>query len=240
MKKIVLIGGGSGISPLLAELNKKRDTEVSAIVTVFDNGGSSGILRQQFDILAVGDFRKCVSATAGEMAKFFEQREQGHALGNLILSNLIREQGTEKAFEIFAKFGVAKVMPVSFSNSHIVAELENKEKIVGEEKLDNPPQEFINQKITKISLQPVAQLNTQVEKLFQQADELIVGPGSLFGSLLVHFEVAGFREAFTKSSAKKILIMNVNKEFGCMQDSDKEIVERFGVKFDKIKSGFRV
>lgn len=234
MQKIILIGGGSGISPLLAELSKRKDVEVSAIVTVFDNGGSSGLLRQQFGIPAVGDFRKCVSATAGLIAEFFEKRNGKHAFGNLILADLIRENSLQEAFGIFADFAEARVLPVSFSNSQLVGKLESGEEIRGEEKFDHPPKKFAKQKITKISLQPKASLNPKVAKLLQQADKIVVGPGSLFGSLLVHFEVSDFRQAFQKSSAKKILVRNSTSEFGCRGENSAEIQKRFGVMFDEV------
>jgi uncharacterized cofD-like protein len=234
MQKIVLIGGGSGISPLLTELSSKKDVEVSAVVTVFDNGGSSGILRKKFGIPAVGDFRKCVSATAGLIAKSFEQRDGKHAFGNLILADLIREEGVTEAFEMFAKFGAAKVFPVSFSSSQLVGKLESGEKIIGEEKFDHPPKRLAKSKIVSISLQPKAKLNPEVERLLKKADKIVVGPGSLFGSLLVNFEVIGFRQAFGRSKAKKTLVMNAKQEFGCRGESEVEIVERFGVEFDEI------
>ena len=234
MQKIVLIGGGSGISPLLAELNKKRGVEVSAVVTVFDNGGSSGILRKKFGIPAVGDFRKCVSATAGEISKFFEQRKGVHALGNLALADLIREKGFWEATEIFSKFGAAEVLPVSFSASEIIGILKSGEGIHGEEKFDYPPRSLARKKVKKISLRPRAILNPRVRKILAAADKIVVGPGSLFGSLLVNFAVAGFREAFQKSHAQKILVMNCTREFGCQGESVEEIVKRFGVEFDEV------
>jgi len=234
MQKIVLIGGGSGVAPLLAELNKKRGVEVSAVVSVFDDGGSSGMLRKKFGIPAVGDFRKCVSATAGEIGKFFERREGVHALGNLALADLIREKGFKEATEIFSKFGAAEVLPVSFSVSEIIGILESGEKICGEEKFDYPPQSFARKKVAKISLRPRAVLNPRVKKILAAADKIVIGPGSLFGSLLVNFAVAGFREAFQKSRAKKILVLNCTREFGCRGESVEKIVKRFGVVFDKV------
>jgi len=234
VQKIVLIGGGSGVSLLLAELNKKRGVEVFAVVTVFDDGGSTGLLRKKFGIPAVGDFRKCVSVTAGEIGKFFEQRKGMHALGNLALVDLIREKGFRRATEIFSKFGAAEVSPVSFSVSEIIGILESGEEIRGEEKFDYPPRSLARKKVKKISLRPKAILNSRVKKILAAADKIVVDPGSLFGSLLVNFEVAGFREAFQKSSAKKILVMNCTREFGCRGEGEDEIVKRFGVEFDKV------
>ncbi|MFH0776733.1 MAG: 2-phospho-L-lactate transferase CofD family protein [Patescibacteria group bacterium] len=234
MSKIVLVGGGSGISPLLSELAKKKNVEVIAIVTVFDNGGSTGILREKFHISAVGDFRKNVSAVAGPIGKFFEKRIRGHALGNLALADLTREFGFQRATEIFSDFGAARVVPVSFSNSQLVGELENGAKITGEKNFDHPPKKFINKKIIKVRLAPKAQLNPEVAEILVMADKIVVGPGSLFGSLLANFAVDGFRTAFAKSRAEKILVCNSTNEFGCRGESSAEIQKRFRVRFDKI------
>lgn len=234
MQKIVLIGGGSGTSSLLAGLSSTCGVEVCAVVTVFDDGASSGILRQKFGIPAVGDFRKCISATAGKIGKFFEQRDGVHALGNLILVDLIHEKGFEEATKIFSKFGVAEVLPISFSNSQLIGELEGGEEIVGEESFDYPLKKLLHKKVLKISLRPRAILNPRVKKILATADKIVVGPGSLFGSLLVNFEVFGFRKAFQKSRAKKILVMNPTREFGCRSESEEEIVKRFGVEFDEV------
>ena len=231
--KIVLVGGGSGISPLLTELTQ-HGISATAIVTVFDDGGSSGILRKRFDIPAVGDLRKNVSATAGKIGKFFEKRVRGHALGNLILAELISENGFEQATKKFSDFGAARVVPVSFSNSTLVGELENGSKISGESKFDHPPTKFKNKKIAKISLVPRAKLNPAIPKILATADKIVVGPGSVFGSLLANFAVDGFHAAFEKSRAQKILVRNSADEFGCRGESSAEIQKRFGVEFDRI------
>jgi len=233
-QKIVLVGGGTGVSELISAFQKNPNVEVSAVVSVFDDGGSTGVLRKQFNIPAVGDFRKCVSASSPEMAKFFEKRKGVHAFGNLILKDLIQEYGFKQATEIFSKFGAVNVLPVSFSNSQIIGELEGGGKVVGEEQLDYPPKKFAKRKVKKISLQPKAKLNPEVKKLLVSADGIVVGPGSLFGSLLVNFEVTGFRTAFSKSKAKKILVMNSTDEFGCRGESAEETAARFKVKFTKV------
>ena len=231
--KIVLVGGGSGISPILTELARRKISAV-AVVTVFDDGGSTGILRRKFDIPAVGDFRKNVSAVAGPIGEFFEKRVRGHALGNLILADLIRENGFKKSTEIFADFGVARVLPVSFSNSALVGEFENGQKISGESKFDHPPKKLSAKKIQKIALVPRAKLNPEVAKILAAADKIVVGPGSVFGSLLANFAVDGFRAAFEKARAEKILVRNLADEFGCRGESSAEIQKRFGVRFDRI------
>ncbi|MFA6457853.1 MAG: 2-phospho-L-lactate transferase CofD family protein [Patescibacteria group bacterium] len=233
MQKIVLVGGGSGISPLLAEF-ARHEISVTAVVTVFDNGGSTGILRREFDIPAVGDLRKNVSATAGALGQFFEKRDGQHALGNLVLADLIRENGFKKATKIFSAFGAIEVVPVSFSNSQIVGTFENGNKIIGEEKFDHASKELANHKIKKIALEPRAKLNPAVPKLFAAADKIVVGPGSLFGSLLVNFAVTGFKQAFAKSRAQKIFVMHASEQFGCRGESVEAIVKRFGVDFDEV------
>lgn len=235
MLKIVLIGGGTGVSELLAAFQKVRGSEVVAVTTVFDNGGSSGVLRKKFGIPAVGDFRKCVSATAGPIGKFFEKRlPDGHALGNLALLDLIRELGFEKATKAFAKTGVAKVLPVSFSNSQLLGRTENGKIIHGEEQFDYPPKNLAKQKVESIKLQPKAKLNPEVKKVLRQADKIVVGPGSLFGSLLVHFAVNEFTAALRRSQARKIIVLPAVREFGYRGERSAEIAARFPVKFDQI------
>lgn len=231
--KIVFVGGGSGISPLLTEFSR-QGIPVTAVVTVFDNGGSTGILRRELDIPAVGDLRKNVSATAGSIGQFFEKRDGEHALGNLILADLICENGFGQGIKIFSQFGAAEIVPVSFSNSQLVGTFENGVKIIGEEKFDHCSKKLAKQKIQKISLEPPAKLNPAVAKLFASADKIVVGPGSLFGSLLVNFAVTGFKKAFKESRAQKIFVMHSSSQFGCRGESTEEIVKRFGVEFDEI------
>lgn len=235
MQKIVLIGGGSGVSELLPALLRKKNVEVTAVISVFDDGKSTGRLRKAFRIPAVGDLRKCFSAAAG--LDFLEARlPNQHAVGNLILATLAAQHGFAKAVEIYAQLTnpKAKILPVSFSSSTLIAEFEGGAKLRGESQLDNPPRNFSRQYIKKLSLSPKAKLNPAVKKVLFAADKIIVGPGSLFGSLLPHFTVTGFSKVFTQAKAQKIFIANPQSEFGCKGESAEKRAARCGVVFDTI------
>jgi uncharacterized cofD-like protein len=235
MQKIVLIGGGSGVSELLTELLRQKNVEVSAVISVFDDGKSTGRLRKEFQIPAVGDLRKCFSAASN--LPFLETRlPNQHAVGNLILAAFAAKFGFSKAVEIYTQMlqPKAQILPVSFSSATLIAELQNEKKLRGESYLDNPPKNFSKQRIKKISLSPKAKLNPAVKKVLLAADKIIVGPGSLFGSLLPHFAVTGFSKVFIQAKAQKIFIANGRSEFGCVGESAQQRAARFGVSFNQI------
>lgn len=238
MQKIVLVGGGTSVSELLSEFQKNRNFRASAIVTVFDDGGSTGKLRRHLKIPAVGDLRKCFSAMAKkDMASLFEYRNrEGHAIGNLILAFLAQKYGFQKAIKIYTEsLGLdEKVIPVSFAEAVLIGEMEGGSKIHGEHWFDAPPKKLVDKKIKSIKLSPSVKINPQVKQAFSTADKIVVGPGSLFGSLLVHFQVKGFREMFVKSKAKKILVLNNRREFGYKKEKYSEIIQRFPVDFDEV------
>jgi len=235
MQKIVLIGGGSGVSELLPELLCKKNIEVAAVISVFDDGKSTGRLRKAFQIPAVGDLRKCFSAASN--LPFLEARlPNQHAVGNLILASLAAKHGFAKAVETYTKMlqPKAQILPVSFSASTLIAEFEGGGKLRGESHLDNPPKNFSGKRIKQLQLSPKAKLNPAVKKVLLAADKIVVGPGSLFGSLLPHFVVTGFSKAFTQAQAQKIFIANPQSEFGCLGENPEKRAARFGVVFDSI------
>ena len=238
MNKIVLVGGGTGVSELLREFQKVRNVKVSAIVTVFDDGGSTGKLRKNLKIPAVGDLRKCFSvATSKEFAEVLESRvEQNHAVGNFALAFLSKKHGFERGLEIYKKMLNSKsdIIPVSFESATLIGKLEGGSEIRGEKNFDYPPKKIANKKVRTIKLVSSVKLNPRVRKVLRNADKIIVGPGSLFGSLLVHFQVKGFKKAFAESKAKKILVINSESEFGYHGETAEDVEAHFPVKFGKI------
>lgn len=231
MQKIVLVGGGSGVSELLIELKKAPGVSLSAIVTVFDDGGSTGKIRRNLSIPAVGDLRKVFSASAGkEVFEFMEERNsQGHPAGNLLLAFLVKQDGFEKGVRRYHELiqGVAEIIPVSFSNSQLIGITKNGKKIIGEDRFDHLPKGVSEKDIYEIFLKPKAILNPRAKRLLSEADKIVVGPGSLFGSLLVNFLVSDFTEAFEKSKAEKVLVLNARAKKADVQ-------KRFPVKFDQV------
>jgi len=220
MKKIVVIGGGSGSSVVLNGLKQNLDFELSAIVVVTDSGGSTGRLRDEFGFLPVGDIRQCIAALADgeyseEIRKMllyrFKKGEglRGHNLGNLILTAFediydSPGQAIEMVTKMFCIGG--KVIPVTEKQVDLVIEYEDGKVLIGEKTLDDPKNG--GQKIKKIKLSPNAPIYHQAKKAILDADVLIMGPGDLYASILPCTKTKGFKKAIKQSKAK--IIYNVN------------------------------
>ena len=157
-------------------------------------------------------------------------------MGNLALAFLAKKYGFAAAIKIYREVvgAAVEVLPISFDQSMLIAELSNGAKIRGEAELDNPPRKLAHQKIRCVRLVPRAQLNPTAEKVLRTADKIVVGPGSLFGSLLANFAVAGFTEIFEKARGAKILVLNNQNEFGCRSEKPTELAARFPATFDQI------
>ena len=246
--KVCVIGGGTGSFVALKGL-KKHTEEITAIVSMFDNGGSTGILRDELGILPPGDARRCLLALADETENNifrklflyrFEKGVQQHSFGNLFLAALTDITGGEKeaiktASKILRVKG--KVVPVSLSNSNVCVRLENGEIIKGETLIDIPRHDG-NLRIEKTWLVPEAKANEEAIQEIEKADIIVIGPGDLFSSIIPNFLANGIPEAIRKSSAKKIYVCNLMTKFGETTDFTagdhlKEI-NRYGTKPDYI------
>lgn len=224
-KKVVVIGGGTGVFVVLKSL-KNLNCFPQAIISMADSGGSSGILREEFGILPPGDIRRALIALADSdnkiLAKLFNYRFQegkglnGHSFGNLFLTALERITGDfQKAIFEAGKILQVKgeVIPITLDNTHLVAQLENGKIIYGETHID-VPRHNPRLKIKKIWLQPTARINPLARKVLTRADAIIIGPGDLYTSLLPNLVVEGVREAIRKSLARKIYIVNIMTKYG--------------------------
>lgn len=237
-QKLVFIGGGSGLSDVLPAFAAQRNYETAAIVSVFDDGGSSGDLRRTLRIPAVGDLRKASTATAAaDVRTLLEMRlPTGHAIGNLALAFLARTKGFAAAEAEFATLARPRVpvVPVSHDFATLVGHFAGGGRIRGEHHFDHPPVAQKNARIARVSLTPRAALSPAAARLIRTANTLVVGPGSLFGSLLVHFAVIDFVETFVKSRARKILVAPGAHEWGALDETAAQIAARFSVTFDAI------
>lgn len=222
-KNIVAIGGGTGLSNLVSGLKKYTD-HISAVVTMTDDGRSSGKLRKDFDTIPPGDVRKCLTALANDealMTQMFNYRfDKGrgihdHALGNLLLIALENITGSfreavNQASHILAIKG--EVHPSTFSKVNLKGKLESGKEYVGECLL---VKEGHQSQIKKVALVPKrARANPEVLWAIKNADAIIIGPGSLWTSIIPNFLLKDVTEAVVKARAKKIYICNIATERG--------------------------
>lgn len=223
-KKVVVIGGGTGLSTMLRGL-KLYTHEITAVVTVADDGGSSGILRNDFGMLPPGDVRNCVSALAdvdpvmGKLLsfRFTEGTLSGHSLGNLMLAAL--NEMSSSFEEAVCKFNrvmgvVGRVYPVTNESIVLSAVLEDGTVIDGESGI-GVYREGADKGIKEIYLTPQKPAPVDgVISALNAADIIVLGPGSLYTSIIPNLLVDGVVEAIHKSSAKKIYVCNIMTQPG--------------------------
>ena len=221
-KKIVCLGGGTGVSVVLSGL-KKYPLDLTAIVTMFDSGGSSGKLRKELGIPPLGDVRQCLLALSekNNLTDLFHYRFgkgtlKGHNFGNLLIAAAIGVTGSlDKAIKKISKILDIKgqVIPVTSEKSDIVALLKNNKKIKEEEEIINCPQ-ISKIGVKKLFLEPKVQANPKTISAIRNADLIIIAPGKFYTTILPIFLVRGISEAVRKSLAKKVFVCNLMTQIG--------------------------
>ncbi|MBR9682005.1 MAG: hypothetical protein GOV00_04380 [Candidatus Altiarchaeota archaeon] len=204
---IVGMGGGKGLSQTILAL-KQQGFDFGAVVETTDNGGSTGKLRDLFDVPAMGDIRRVVNTVSDSpFTDAMEYRFEEHAVGNLVLLNLMNLHGFSKAMQIYRKaMGLKQPIEPLFNRAcDLVAEFEH-EKIFGEVQIDDT-----EGKLLKLSLSPNLPANLHAIELIEAADAVVVGPGSLFTSVMPHFLVKEVRNAVSKVPLK-IYVMNITND----------------------------
>lgn len=222
--RIVTIGGGTGLSVLLRGL-KKLTSNLTAIVAVSDDGGGSGILREDIGMLPPGDIRNCLVALANTepileklmQYRFKDGNLKGQSFGNLFIAALNDICGSfdEAVKEISNVLAITgKVLPVSLENIILFAELEDGTIIKGESQIPIE-QQTTNQRIKKIFINP-SNCNAFPEALeaIEHADAVILGPGSLYTSIIPNLLIKDISKAICKSNALKIYISNIMTQQG--------------------------
>jgi uncharacterized cofD-like protein len=227
---VVSIGGGSGLSALLNGLKKyshhfrtdEPRVDITAIVTVTDDGGSSGRLRREFDVLPPGDIRNCMVALSEDealLAKLFQYRFRaghglkGHSFGNLFLTALTDITGdfpeaVRKSAEVLNIAG--NIFPSTASNVSLEAVLEDGTVVSGETRISRSVR-----RIKRIRLRPgrVRPLRETLEAI-RTADLITLGPGSLFTSVVPNLLVSGIPRAIRESRALKAYFVNLMSQPG--------------------------
>ncbi|WP_235657073.1 gluconeogenesis factor YvcK family protein, partial [Fischerella thermalis] len=219
--KIVVIGGGTGLSTLLRGL-KRYSANITAIVTVADDGGSSGRLRREFGVLPPGDIRNCLAALADEeklLTELFQYRFQvgdgltGHSFGNLFLTAMSEITGDlERAVAASSKVLAIRgqVLPATLSDVRLWAELADGRRIEGESKITAAGGNIV--KIGCLPVNPPA-LPAAI-KAIQEADYIIMGPGSLYTSVIPNLLVPEIADAIAASAAPCIYVCNIMTQPG--------------------------
>lgn len=222
--KVVVIGGGTGQSVFLRGL-KLYTKNITAIVTVADDGGGSGVLREDLGMLPPGDIRNCLLAlaniepTMNEVMnyRFTEGALKGQSFGNLFLAAMNGlygnfETAVYKMSEIFAITG--RVLPVTLEDVNLVATLQNGDVVRGESAIPKEAKNN-NSPIEKISLDPKSvKPLSEVIKSINEADIIVIGPGSLYTSILPNLLVDGVVDAIKSSGAPKVYVSNIMTQPG--------------------------
>ena len=218
--KIVVIGGGSGISVVLRGL-KYLPVDLTAIVTVADNGGSSGFLRKEFDMPAPGDLRNVMVALSNVeplTEEVFQYRFKedsfigGHPLGNLLIIAMKELTGDIKtAVDRLRKlFNIkGKILPATTEKVILMAEKENGKIVEGESHIP-----VIGEKIKRVYYKNEVEAPEENLKALEEADLIIFGIGSLYTSIIPNLLLKGIKESLKKSKAKKIYICNAMQQPG--------------------------
>jgi uncharacterized cofD-like protein len=226
-KHIVCIGGGTGTFVALKGL-KHSSHHLSAIVAMSDSGGSNKRIRDEFGLLPTSDLRQCLVALsdenggAGILRKLFMYRfEKGRGItgmtfGNLFMAALSDILGSQQE-AIRATGKVLRiqgtVIPVSFTNTNLVAEYENGETITEEHLIDEPPHDG-TVKISRVYLAPRADANPEAIAAIAAADLIVLGPGDLYTSVIPNLLVTGIPQAIAASHARKVYVVNLMTKFG--------------------------
>lgn len=222
--KVVVIGGGTGLSNMLSGL-KRYTTNITAVVTVADDGGGSGVLRQDLGMLPPGDIRNCIIALADTeplMEQLFRYRFKDGSLENQSFGNLFLAamngisdnflEAIKKTSEVLAVTG--KVLPVTLENVQLYAKLKNGDIIKGESSI---PTESLNRKspIDRVFIEPKDAKGVQeAVDAIRDADAVILGPGSVYTSIIPNLMVGDIREAVKATKALKIYVSNIMTQPG--------------------------
>ncbi|MBE6021990.1 MAG: YvcK family protein [Cellulosilyticum sp.] len=223
-KRVVVIGGGTGLSTMLKGI-KQYTSQITAIVTVADNGGSSGKIREEMGIVPPGDIRNCLVALANTepimekilQYRFTEGSLNGQNFGNLLIATLAEITGSfEEAVHVTSKVLAitGEVLPVTLEDVHLSARFEDGSRVIGEtEIVEYGKQNQSN--ICHIELSPkFPQPTEKVIQALMEAELIILGPGSLYTSIIPNLLVKDISEYIKRATAQKIYIANIMTQPG--------------------------
>ena len=221
--KIAVIGGGTGSFTMLSSL-KKYTTQIAAIVSMADDGGSTGVLRDEHGTLPPGDVRQCLVALSDtpKVRELYEYRfDIGtfgvHSFGNILLTSLEKisgdfSQAVETASEILRIHGT--VIPATLDNVRLKMEWEDKSLVLHGERVIDSEYFKHDPRRAKLSLLPAAKPNPLAVAAIEQADIVVIAPGDLYTSLGPLLVIDGIGEALANTNAKKFYVANLVSKRG--------------------------
>lgn len=223
--RIVVIGGGTGLSTLLHGL-KSYTNNITAIVTVADDGGSSGRLRKEFDVPPPGDIRNCLVALADAeplMGKLFQFRFEegtelaGHSFGNLFITAMSKvtgdfDEAIKESSKILAIRG--SVLPSTIDKVNLIAEHADGSHTIGESQIPKAKSPIKRIRLQPVNCRPTAEALAAIKK----ADAIVMGPGSLYTSIMPNLLVGRMYQEISSSKAVKVYVCNVMTQKGETDD----------------------
>lgn len=223
MKKVVTVGGGTGSYSVLSGLKEIPDISIIALVSMADNGGSTGVLRDELGVLPPGDVRQCLVALSEHTDavralmsyRFSAGKLSGHSFGNIFLAALEKvtgdfAQGVEIASEIMKVKG--RVVPITEDVADLVIKLKSGKSVRGEDAVNHT--DLQESGIEKIRYARKVSLSEHAKKAIREADLIIIGPGNYYCSIVPNLIVSGFKEIIKKSKAKIVLPINLTNKQG--------------------------
>ncbi len=223
MKKIVTVGGGTGSFTVLSGLKNIENIDIAAIVSMADDGGSTGVLRDELGVLPPGDVRQCLVALSLHSNavrdlmnyRFNDGALKGHSFGNIFLAALEKTtgdfvSGVEVASEILKVKG--SVIPVTSSKAELLFVLKDGSILEGENKINHA--DLQNTGIQEIKYKEKVSLNENADKVIGEADYIILGPGNYYCSLVPNLIIGQFKEAIKNTKAKIIFPINLTNKHG--------------------------
>lgn len=224
--KMTVIGGGTGISIILKSLRNEA-VDITAVVTVADDGGSSGELRNAMQLAPPGDLRNVLLAMS-DMPKFYERVFQyrfnesdgalaGHPLGNLIIAGISEMQGsTYNAIQILTKFFhiTGKIYPSSEQALTLHAGFKDGHEVAGESSIAKYQGMIDHVYVTNTYNDQKPQASRKVVEAILESDMIVLGPGSLFTSILPNLVIPEIKEALRQTKAEVVYICNIMTQYG--------------------------
>jgi len=256
-KKIVAFGGGSAIPRLILKPLREMGFEMVGITSMVDNGGSTGALRRELNVLPPGDIRRHLMALAN-FSPEEEWKEKiwnfrfarnielspghfGHNFANVLIAALEKNYGFERALDILHDFlhVKGKAFPATLDKVQLIAELEDGEFVEGEDEIDVGENHNRTKKIKRVFLKPEAEGYKKAIEEIEKADVIIAGPGDLYSSIIPCFLPKGIKEAIMSSKAKKVFICPLMTKLGETQgfsvmDFTREVERYIGCELDYV------